>query len=243
MAPPSFSPADTSIVIPARNEAPGIADCLAAAARLQPGEIVVVDGASTDDTAAIAQRWYAQHPDGPRTVVMQSTVGRAAQMNAGAQLAGGRLLLFVHADTRLAPGALDLVCAALARGGLWGHFDVRINGRSALLPLVARLMNLRARLSGIATGDQCLFVRRDVFQFMGGYAPLPLMEDVDLSTRLKRLGRGAALASCAETSGRRWEQQGVVRTIARMWALRAAWALGADPAWLAHRYKDVRDPC
>lgn len=238
-----FRPADLAVVIPVLNERPGIGACLDAVAALGPGEVIVVDADSGDGTATAVRDWIARHPATPGTMLLASPPGRAIQMNAGAARAHGRALLFLHADTRIDAGGLEAACAALDRGALWGRFDVRIEGRVRLLPWIARLMNLRSRLTGIATGDQCLFVRRDVFESVRGYAPFPLMEDLDLSRRLRRLGPPAALRHQAQTSGRRWEQRGALRTVVRMWALRLLWWLGADPGWLARRYTDVRDPC
>jgi rSAM/selenodomain-associated transferase 2 len=150
-------------------------------------------------------------------------------MNAGAHHAAGDVLLFLHADTRLPPNADELV-----RGFLWGRFDVRIEGRHPLLPLIAWSMNLRSRLSGIATGDQAIFVRRDAFR---GFADIPLMEDVAFSKAMKRRAPPACLRSKVTTSGRRWQARGVLRTILLMWRLRLLYALGVDPAALAKRYE------
>jgi hypothetical protein len=143
------------------------------------------------------------------------------------------MLLFLHADTRLPP---DAASAVLARGD-WGRFDVAIEGRHALLPVIARMMNLRSRLTGIATGDQAIFVRRTLFERLGGYAEIPLMEDVELSRRLRRVSRPVCLRLRAVTSGRRWEMRGVLRTVVLMWRLRLAYSLGADPHRLAERYR------
>jgi hypothetical protein len=146
------------------------------------------------------------------------------------------VLLFLHADTRLPPGGVEAVLAALGRGARWGRFDVEISGRHPLLRPVAWLVNARSRLSGIATGDQAMFVTRDAFVAAGGFPDVPLMEDVALSTALRRAGRPACLRLRALTSGRRWESRGVVRTILLMWSLRFLFWLGRDPAVLARRY-------
>lgn len=218
-----------SIVIPVLDEAAGIAACLARLAplRARGAEVVVVDGGSADGTPALA----APHADR----VIDSARGRARQMNAGAAAASGDALLFLHADTRLPEGADILVARALATQA-WGRFDVTIEGRSRWLPVVAAFMNARSRLTGIATGDQALFARRDAFEAAGGFEPIPLMEDVALSKALRRAGAPACLRERVVTSGRRWDRHGALRTIVLMWRLRLAYALGADPARLAERY-------
>jgi len=219
-----------SIVVPVLDEAAGLGARLAA---LQPlrargAELIVVDGGSRDGTPALAAPLADRVLSAPR--------GRASQLNAGADAARGDVLLFLHADTRLPADADALIAQALAGGARWGRFDVRIEGRHPGLPLVAALMNLRSRLSGIATGDQAVFVRRALFRRVGGFAPLPLMEDVALSARLRREARPACLRARVVTSGRRWDSHGFWRTVLLMWRLRAAFALGADPQALAARY-------
>jgi rSAM/selenodomain-associated transferase 2 len=229
--------ASLSIVIPVLNEAAGIADALAALApcRAREAEVVVVDGGSADATIAIA-RPLADH-------VLSAPRGRGSQMNAGAAAAKGDVLLFLHADTRLPPDADRLVLTGLQNSNrAWGRFDVTIAGRSPLLRMVATMMNLRSRLSGIATGDQAIFVAREAFAEVRGFPDIPLMEDIVLSRRLKRVGRPLCLAARVITSGRRWEQHGVIRTMVMMWRLRLAFFLGAEPARLARRYGyGVRD--
>ena len=219
-----------TFVVPTLDEAAGIERSLARlqGARARGHEVIVVDGGSRDATAERARPLADRLLLAPR--------GRARQMNAGAAAARGEALVFVHADTRLPERADEEIAAALARAP-WGRFDVRIAGRHRLLGAVAAAMNLRSRLSGIATGDQAIFVRRAAFEALGGYAPIPLMEDIELSRRLRRLARPACLRSRVETSGRRWESRGVLRTIVLMWGLRLAYRLGADPARLAERYR------
>jgi rSAM/selenodomain-associated transferase 2 len=164
-------------------------------------------------------------------------------MNAGAAAATGDVLLFLHADTRLPAAADRLALEGLARSSRqWGRFDVRISGRHPLLRVVAALMNIRSRLTGIATGDQAIFVRRDLFERVGGFPAIPLMEDVALSRLLKRTGEPLCLAPRAITSGRRWERRGVMRTILLMWRLRLAYSLGAAPARLARLYGYAAPP-
>ncbi|MFL6947708.1 MAG: TIGR04283 family arsenosugar biosynthesis glycosyltransferase [Xanthobacteraceae bacterium] len=220
-----------SIILPVLDEAAIIADALAALAPLRQrgAEVIVVDGGSRDGTVDLAR------PAADR--VIASPRGRAAQMNAGAALARGAVLLFLHADTRLPGNADALVLAGLERSGrAWGRFDIAIAGRSPLLAIVAAAINLRSRLTRIATGDQAIFVSRDVFAAVGGFPDIALMEDVALSRALKRISRPVCVAAKVTTSGRRWEQHGVLRTVVLMWRLRLAYFLGAEPAALARRY-------
>jgi rSAM/selenodomain-associated transferase 2 len=220
-----------SIVMPALNEAAGIAPLLMALQPLRARgvEIVLADGGSTDGTVQQAAPWV--------DAVVAPGRGRAVQMNAGAAAASADRLLFLHADTRLPPLADVQVLQALAAGACWGRFDVRIAGRPPMLRVVAALMNLRSRLSGIATGDQAIFVSRAAFVQVGGYPVQPLMEDIELSRRLKRLGRPACLRTQVCTSGRRWEQRGVWRTIFLMWWLRWRYWRGEPAARLAQAYR------
>jgi rSAM/selenodomain-associated transferase 2 len=226
-----MSAAGLSIIVPVLNEEAGIVATLQALSplRARGAEVVIVDGGSRDRTAALARPLCDRLMSAPR--------GRASQMNAGAGAARGDVLLFLHADTRLPADADRLVLDGLARGGrAWGRFDVRIDGRHPLFPLIAATMNLRSRLTGIATGDQAVFAERTAFAAVGGYPDIALMEDIVLSRRLKRLGRPLCLSARALTSGRRWETHGVVRTILTMWRLRLAFYLGAEPATLASSY-------
>jgi len=221
-----------SIVVPTLNEAPGIVVHLTA---LQPlrdrgHEVIVADGGSSDGTPALAR------PLADR--VIASSRGRALQMNAGAVVACGDVLLFLHADTRLPDGADALIDGALAGSGcFWGRFDIRIDGRHPMLPVIACMMNQRSRVTGIATGDQALFMTRSAFERVGGFPAIALMEDITLSRRLRTVSRPACLRARVTTSGRRWEKQGVGRTILLMWRLRLAYFFGAEPARLAQRYR------
>jgi len=221
-----------SIVIPALNEARGIPATLAPLQPLRAAghEVIVVDGGSTDATLTLAS------PSADHAFV--ATRGRAAQMNAGAAKASGDVLVFLHADTRVrAAGIAALFAAMRASGRRWGRFDVAIAGLHPALQLVAAMMSARSRLTGIATGDQGIFVERALFRAVGGYPDQPLMEDVELSKRLKRYaGRPLCLRERVVTSGRRWEQHGVWRTIAAMWRWRLAYWRDADPARLAAEY-------
>jgi rSAM/selenodomain-associated transferase 2 len=221
-----------TIVVPVLDEAAIIIGALQALAPLRAGgaEVIVVDGGSGDGTPQLAR------PLADR--VIAAAHGRGATMNAGAALGTGDALLFLHADTRLPDDAGRLIAAALACRA-WGRFDLRIAGRHPLLAVVARMINWRSRLTGIATGDQAIFVTHEAFSAVGGFPDLPLMEDIALSRKLKRLGRPACIATPVITSGRRWEHHGVLRTIVLMWRLRLAYYLGVEPARLALRYGPV----
>jgi rSAM/selenodomain-associated transferase 2 len=220
-----------SIIMPVLNEGEGIAAALDALAVLRAlgTEVMVVDGGSRDATIQRARLRADRVIAAPR--------GRGLQMNAGADKASGDVLLFLHADTRLPADADHVVLNGLERSGrVWGRFDAEIEGQSPLLVVIAWLMNLRSRLTGIATGDQAMFVRRDAFQAAGGFAAIPLMEDIELCKRLRRVSRPLCLRERVVTSGRRWEKDGVLNTVVLMWRLRLAYFLGADPKALARRY-------
>lgn len=219
-----------SIVIPVLNEADMIPDALS---RLQPlqhqgTELIVADGGSTDRGPDLARECGVR--------VVHTARGRAAQMNAGAGIATGKYLLFLHVDTRLPENAGLALTKVFATGAAWGRFDVQLSGKQSLLRVVETLMNRRSRLTGIATGDQAMFVRRDLFEHIGGFPEIPLMEDVALSKRLNRIARPVCLRERVVTSSRRWEKNGIVRTILLMWQLRLLYFLGTDPAKLAARY-------
>jgi len=227
-----------SVIVPALNE---VRRVVATLAPLQPlraagHEVIVVDGGSTDATLALAS------PLADRTLV--APPGRATQMNAGAALASGDVLLFLHADSRLPDDGIPAIVDGMARTGRrWGRFDVTIAGAPRLLVLVAGMMNARSRLTGIATGDQGIFVERTLFETVRGYPDQPLMEDVELSRRLKRAaGTPLCLAERIVTSGRRWEREGPWRTTSAMWGIRFAYWRGADPAHLAARYRTTLPP-
>ena len=195
--------------------------------------MIVVDGGSSDDTVALAR---------PRAdLVLSAPRGRAAQMNAGAARARGEVLLFLHADSHLPPDADTLILDGLiASGCSWGRFDVAIAGRNPLLRVIATLMNLRSRWTGIATGDQAIFVTRALFDAVGGYPAIALMEDIALSARLKGRGPPLCIRRKVTTSSRRWEKHGVVRTVLLMWRLRWSYWRGADADELALRYASHR---
>jgi len=216
--------------MPVLDEADGIEAALFALAPYRECcvEVIVVDGGSRDGTAELAR------PLADR--VMVALRGRASQMNAGAAMATSDVLLFLHADTRLPDDAERVILDGLASSGrVWGRFDVRIDG-GGLLRVIAAMMNLRSRATGIATGDQAIFVTCAAFESAGGFPAIALMEDVALSARLKRVCRPLCLTARVTTSARRWRKDGVVRTIVMMWKLRLAYFFGSDPARLARRY-------
>jgi len=221
-----------SIVVPVLNEATAIGHTLGALRtwRAAGDEVLVVDGGSADETVACASALASRVLVAPR--------GRARQMNAGAALARGACLVFLHADTVPAPDCRDALLAALADPRhRWGRFDVRLSGRHPAFRVIETLMNTRSRVTGIATGDQAIFVERALFDAVGGFPDIALMEDVALSRALKRVARPVALHARVVTSSRRWETRGIVRTVLLMWSLRAAYALGADPDRLARWYR------
>jgi rSAM/selenodomain-associated transferase 2 len=217
-----------SVVVPTLDEAAGIERCLAALAplRARGHEVIVADGGSSDGTPRLAAPLADRVLPAPR--------GRAAQMNAGAGAAAGAALLFLHADTFLPPDADRAVLDALATHA-WGRFDVTIDSEDPRLAMIAWFMNRRSRLTGIATGDQAIFVRRADFP---GFAPIALMEDVAFSRAMKGVSPPACLALRVRTSARRWEKRGIERTVLLMWRLRFAYWRGADPDELARRYAD-----
>lgn len=222
-----------SIIMPVHNEATGIVATLVALNHLRAGgdcEVIVVDGGSTDGTSSLARPLC--------DAVLNSEPGRARQMNAGAARARGEWLLFLHADTDLPANVLSLLREAIAthRHSDWGRFDVSIKGESSWLPMIAAMMNLRSRLTSISTGDQSQFVQRSTFEAIGGFADMPLMEDIWLSAQLKHLTPPMNLSARVTTSGRRWESHGVWRTIVKMWGLRLAAWCGASPTRLARLY-------
>lgn len=219
-----------AVIIPTLDEAAGIGASLEALAplRAKGHEVIVVDGGSSDATVELARPLADQ--------VLGSARGRAVQMNAGAAATRAEALVFLHADTRLPPLADALVVNAL-KVYPWGRFDVRIEGSHPLLGLVACAINLRSRLTGVATGDQAIFVRRDMFV---GFPDIALMEDIAFSRVMRRVGAPACLRNRVSTSGRRWEARGVVRTILLMWRLRLLYALGVEPQRLARDYADQR---
>jgi rSAM/selenodomain-associated transferase 2 len=220
-----------SIVVPALNEAANLERLLPdLVARCPDAEVIVADGGSADASTRVVGRF-------PSVRLVESARGRARQMNAGAQSARGDALLFLHADTALPDGATAAIARALAdREVVGGRFDVRFTSSRWPFRMIAALMNRRSRWSGISTGDQGLFVRRTAFEALGGYPDIALMEDIELTKRLKREGRLACLDLRVTTSSRRWERDGILRTIFSMWTLRFLYFCGVSPARLSRWY-------
>ncbi|HEY7556518.1 MAG TPA: TIGR04283 family arsenosugar biosynthesis glycosyltransferase [Candidatus Binatia bacterium] len=222
-----------SVVVPVLNEERTIARTLAALLPMKPDELFVVDGGSSDGTWETCRSLGVEILTAPR--------GRAAQMNYGAGQATGDVLLFLHADTRLPPTAFSDMRDALGDPRcVGGRFDVQLDSDHWMLRVIGAMISLRSRLSKVGTGDQGIFVRREVFQRMGGFPEIPLMEDIAFCRALKRLGAVACLKSKVITSARRWELNGVWRSIFRMWTLKSLYLLGVSPHRLKRFYDDAR---
>ena len=233
-----------SIIIPTLNEERTIVATLAQTAGLGFDELIVTDGGSLDQTLLLVEsyRLSTQHSALSPIQLVTAPCGRARQMNEGAKSSRGEILLFLHADTQLPNDAKKMIDMTLAdQRMVGGWFDVQFDRPSMWGTIISRLMNWRSRLSGLATGDQALFVRRSIFEQMGGFADMPLMEDIEFSHRLKQKGATTALTTTVTTSFRRWEQHGPLRTILLMWALRFLYWVGVDPHRLAQFYTAVRE--
>jgi rSAM/selenodomain-associated transferase 2 len=220
-----------SIIIPVLNESERVVEFLSALRRQTqnlPVETIVVDGGSSDDTVQRARQHCDRIVDAPR--------GRATQQNAGAVIATGDVLVFLHADTQLPQNAFEMIADSLSEHVVWGRFDVAFDAEDWRLSMVSFMMNARSRATGIATGDQCIFVRRSAFVAVGGFADQLLMEDIEISKRLKAISPPACLRSKVTTSARRWKKKGVWRTIFLMWWLRFAYWIGVSPARLEKHY-------
>ena len=220
-----------SVIIPVLDEAAALGrrQCELRNLRKAVHELIVVDGGSRDDSLEVSRSFS--------TTSLVTGAGRARQMNEGARRASGDILLFLHADTRIPEGGAALVGEAMAKKeAVWGRFDVRLSGSHPLFRVVETAMNWRSRLSGIATGDQGIFVRRSVFERLGGFPPIPLMEDVELSRTLRRIRPPICLREPVVTSSRRWQRDGILKTVLLMWSLRLAYSLGVNPARLHRIY-------
>ena len=232
-----------SVIIPTLNEERTIMATLAHTAALGFDELIVVDGGSLDQTPVLVEsyRRRTQSPAQSPVRLVTAPCGRARQMNEGAKTSRGEILLFLHADTQLPGDAKTMIVTTLAdQRMVGGRFDVRFDRPSLWGTIISRMVNWRSRLTGIATGDQALFVRRHIFEQIGGFADMPLMEDIDFSRRLKRKGATAALTATVITSFRRWEQHGPLRTILLMWTIRFLYWVGISPSHLTKWYKVIR---
>lgn len=239
-------PITLSIVIPLLNEADNLPKLMGHLAHLNPApyQVILVDGGSTDNSVAIAKELIESLIDSSPSVIsvqvidwqiIESAAGRALQMNAGAELATGDVLLFLHADTQLPNHAIADITSAV-RQAAWGRFDVRLDSSAWMLKVVSQMINWRSRLSGIATGDQAIFIKKPLFKQLGGYPQQPLMEDIELCKRLKAIGKPACLRSKVITSARRWQQYGTWRTIGLMWHLRFDYWRGVSADNIKQRY-------
>lgn len=227
-----------TVIIPTLNEEQALPQTLARLTSSGQLDIVIVDGGSTDQTIPIAETFCTNVPTAR---LVTAPAGRARQMNEGAKASRGDVLLFLHADTLLPANVQAVITSALADPAVVaGRFDVRFDSSSSWGRMISTLMNWRSRLSGIATGDQAIFVRRHIFEQLSGFAEIPLMEDIEFSRRLKRVGLIAALSEHVMTSFRRWEQHGPLRTILLMWTLRFLYWVGISPSRLSRWYEAVR---
>ena len=227
-----------SVIIPTFNEETTLARTLAQTSAMPMEEVIVVDGGSTDRTVPMAHAFLTRVP---HLRLVMSLQGRARQMNEGVKASRGDILLFLHADTQLPSNARAVIERALSgMRAIGGRFDVQFESESPWAPIVSSLMNWRSRWSGIATGDQAIFIRREMFDRLGGFADIPLMEDIDFSRRMKQAGQTVALHETVTTSFRRWERQGPLRTIVSMWTLRLLYWLGVEPHRLHRWYREVR---
>jgi rSAM/selenodomain-associated transferase 2 len=228
-----------TVIIPTLNEARVIETTLRVTAQLGFHDIIVVDGGSIDNTRALVESVAAR--TGTSVRLLSSAAGRARQLNAGAAVCTADVLLFLHADSHLPHTARQAMQLALGDAAVvGGRFDVRFDRPSICGQIISTLMNWRSRLTGISTGDQAIFVRRAIFQRLGGFSDIPIMEDIDFSARLKQVGETAAIRAQVTTSFRRWERQGPLRTIFLMWSLRFLYWIGVSPHRLARFYAAVR---
>ena len=221
-----------SVIIPTLNEAESISACLTSlqSLREQGHEVIVVDAASNDATLTLSET--------KADFILSSPKGRARQLNFGASKASGEILLFLHADTLVFANTISVLNELTAGAEpFWGRFDVRLSGSNVVFRVIEYFMNTRSRLSGIATGDQAIFVSRQLFDQVGGFPEIDLMEDISLSASLKKVCRPLCLKEKVQSSSRRWEQNGIIKTVLTMWVLRFRFAMGASPARLAKEYE------
>jgi len=220
-----------AIIVPVLNEAENLPALINQLSKLNQSEveIIIVDGGSTDTTLKLLANMNLSAISAPR--------GRANQMNAGALHSHANILMFLHADTELPANAVKAVEAAIKEGAFWGRFNVRISGKHPMFKIIAMMMNWRSRLTGMVTGDQVIFIRRELFNAVDGFPEQPLMEDIEISKRLRKISRPACLPETVITSGRRWQKHGVWKTILLMWRLRFAYWRGVPASELAEYYR------
>lgn len=223
-----------SIIIPVLNEVNSLQNALAALqfSRSQGTEIILVDGGSVDGTLALAKQLQGSLFD----KLVASEQGRSLQMNAGAAIARHQLLVFLHIDTTLDQACYRILAELSLQGQVWGRFDVRLSGRHFLFRVIEKMINLRSRITGVATGDQVLFISKPLFEAVGGFAELPLMEDIELAKRLRKICWPVCPRLTVKTSSRRWEESGILKTVCLMWCLRLAYFLGVPPQTLVKYY-------
>jgi rSAM/selenodomain-associated transferase 2 len=221
-----------SIIIPCLNEGEGLQRCLLNLQTLRSAghEVILVDGGSVDQERLTTAESCVDR-------LVRTSAGRAHQMNSGAQHARGDVYWFLHADSGIAEGMAAAILTAVGTRPAWGRFDIRLSGSHSLFRIIEWMMNWRSRISGIATGDQGIFVHYQLFQQIGGFPQQPLMEDIEISRRLKRVVSPICLPGPLVTSSRRWESNGMLRTILLMWFLRLAYWLGVEPEYLARLYR------
>lgn len=217
--------ATTTVIIPVLNEAPHIEKLLAPLTGI---DVIIVDGGSTDNTLALLTAFKAK--------VIQGSTGRARQMNAGAAEATGDILIFLHADTRLPEGWQNNLRDFADSKKVWGRFNLQFDETTPAFSVIAFMMNWRSRLTGICTGDQAIFVRRSAFDKLNGFADIPLMEDIDISRRLRRESWPHCVPDKATTSARRWRARGLIRTVLHMWWYRLQYFFGVSPERLVKSY-------
>lgn len=219
-----------SVIIPVLNEEKTILSLLQdlQSCRQEGHELIVVDGGSKDQTMLIARELSDK--------VISASKGRAMQMNAGAAQAKNEILWFLHSDTKISGEEIKIIQSSL-KDKVWGRFNIKLSGTNVLFRVIETMINIRSYISGIATGDQGIFVKRDIFESVNGYTDIPLMEDIDLSKKLKNIKRPVCLSSVLITSSRRWENKGIIVTVLLMWRLRFLYWLGVSPVILAEHYR------
>lgn len=222
-----------SIIIPALNESRHLLASLQSLSLLKnhPHEIIIVDGGSDDDTLKIAEPYV--------DFIFTSEKGRATQMNMGAAHASGDILWFLHADSLIPDNAYKHICTSLQNNQhIWGRFNIKLSGSNPVFRIIEQLINLRSKITKIATGDQGIFVLRSEFEKLNGFAAQPLMEDIQLCKQLKKISAPACLVNTITTSSRRWESRGIIKTVILMWYLRLAYFLGTPASKLAKQYQN-----